>query len=104
MKACVRPIGVLACALLISACATTSFVSTWRAPDAQPFQQTGEKVVALVMNSNEAARRSAETALAGEISKLGAVGVPMHTIASQGTPASEAQVRAAVELLGKAGW
>lgn len=90
-----RGAAVGALVLVATACATTSFTSTWRAPDAQPFQSQGEKVVALVMNSNEAQRRSAETALANEITKLGSVGVAMHTIAPGAT--NEAQVRAAVE-------
>ena len=55
------------------------------------------------MNSNEAARRAAETTLAGELTKLGAVGVPMHTLSPQATPGSEAQVRAAVEKAGATG-
>ena len=98
-----RMAGVAGVALLSVGCATTSFVSTWKAPDAQPFQPSGAKVVALVMNSNEAARRAAETALAGELTKLGAVGVAMHTLTPQATPGSEAQVRAIVEKEGATG-
>jgi hypothetical protein len=91
---------VLGMALVSAACATTGFTSTWRAPDAQPFEPKGARVVALVMNANEAQRRSAETALARELTALGAVGIPMHTIAPEANPSSEAQVRAAVEKEG----
>jgi hypothetical protein len=93
---------ILASATL-SACATTSFVSTWKAPDAVPLQVSGSKVAAVVMLRNEAARRAAEDALAREISARGAQGVPMYTIQPDARPDNEQAVRAAVEGVGVAG-
>ena len=55
-----RPVRafLLAAALSISgACASTSFQSTWKAPDAQPVVLSGQKVIAFVLTKNAAARR-----------------------------------------------
>ena len=50
------------------ACATTTYDSSWRAPDAQPIGKlNGQKVIAMVVTKNTAARRSAEDALAAAI-------------------------------------
>jgi hypothetical protein len=88
---------------MLSACATTSFVSTWKAPDAKALQLSGAKVAAVVMISNEAARRAAEDALAREITAHGAQGVAMYTIQPEARPNNEQAVRAAVEGAGVAG-
>jgi hypothetical protein len=53
--------------LSLTACASTGFVSTWRAPDAQPLTGEGPKVAAVVMSKDESVRRSAEDALAREL-------------------------------------
>jgi hypothetical protein len=87
----------------LSACATTGFVSTWKAPDATPLQLSGSKVAAVVMIRNEAARRAAEDALAREITARGAQGVAMYTIQPEARPDNEQDVRAAVEGAGVAG-
>jgi hypothetical protein len=87
----------------LSACATTGFVSTWKAPDATPLQLSGSKVAAVVMIRNEAARRAAEDALAREITARGAQGVAMYTIQPEARPDNEQAVRAAVEGAGVAG-
>ena len=63
-------------------CASTTFVSTWRAPDARPLRLTGRKVVAIFMGRSPAARRRAEDAMAREISARGAQGVPSYTVLS----------------------
>ena len=83
----------------------TSFLETWKDPDAQPLQVRGEKVVAVVMMNDPKARRRAEDALAKEISKLGPKGVPMYSIAPAGvTPKEgESQTRAIVEAAGAKG-
>jgi hypothetical protein len=88
---------------MLSACATTSFVSTWKAPDAKALQLSGAKVAAVVMIQNEAARRAAEDALAREITAHGAQGVAMYTIQPEARPNNEQAVRAAVEGAGVAG-
>ncbi len=95
--------GTILASVMLSACATTSFVSTWKAPDAKALQLSGAKVAAVVMISNEAARRAAEDALAREITAHGAQGVAMYTIQPEARPNNEQAVRAAVEGAGVAG-
>jgi hypothetical protein len=83
----------------------TSFLETWKDPDAQPLQLKGAKVVAVVMMNDPKARRLAEDALAKEITKLGAQGVPMYSIAPAGVAPKEgeSQTRALVEAAGAKG-
>ena len=95
--------GTILASVTLSACATTSFVSTWKAPDATPLQVSGSKVAAVVMMRNEAARRAAEDALAREITAHGAQGIAMYTIQPDARPDTEQAVRAAVEGAGVAG-
>jgi hypothetical protein len=74
---------LLACSLLAlvaAGCATTSFTSKWHDPSAAPVKLNGQKIAAVVMTRNPAARRPAEDALAQEITKRGAVGVPAYTL------------------------
>ena len=59
-------------------CASTSFQSTWKAPEAGPLNFKGKKVAALVISKEEGVRYGAEDALAREITKHGAVGVPAY--------------------------
>jgi hypothetical protein len=93
---------VLAAALALAGC-TSAFVSTWRAPDAQPLQLSGAKVAAVVMIDNEAARRAGEAALARELSARGARGVPMYEIFPEGPPKDEAVAKVALERAGMDG-
>ena len=86
------------------ACATTTYESSWRAPDAQPIGSLkGQKVIGMVVTKNTAARRSAEDALAAAITAQGGQGVPGYTIASDDIVTNEARVRTAVEASGAAG-
>jgi hypothetical protein len=89
--------------VLLAACSSTGFVSSWRAPDAQPLQVKGAKVAAVVMVDNEASRRVAEDKLAKEITARGAVGVPMYVIYPDAQPSNEPQARAALEDAGVLG-
>ena len=98
----IRSFRVLICVLALAGC-TQPFVSTWRAPDAEPLQLKGSKVAAVVMMQNEASRRSAEETLATEISARGAQGVPMYRIFPGGTPQDEGAAKAALEKAGFAG-
>ena len=86
------------------ACASTTYDSSWRAPDAQPIGSlNGQKVIAMVVTKNTAARRSAEDTLAAAITAQGGQGVPGYTIASDDIVTNEARVRTAVEASGAAG-
>ena len=98
--------------LALGACASNSppdsgshLIESWKDPEAQPLQVRGAKVVAVVMIQDPTARRSAEDALAREITALGAQGVAMYTIApSDVTPKEgETKTQAAVESIGAKG-
>jgi hypothetical protein len=94
---------VLLAAILAACSSSAPFVSTWRAPDAQPLEVRGSKVAAVVMMNNEASRRVAEDKLAQEISARGAVGVPMYVLYPDAKPSSEPEARAALEKAGVLG-
>jgi hypothetical protein len=67
-------------ALSAAACASTSYKSTWKAPDATPLNFKGRKVAALIISKEEDARYEAESALAREITARGAVGIPAFNL------------------------
>jgi hypothetical protein len=71
---------VLSAAAAAAACATTSFQSIWKAPDAQPLNFKGRKVAALVVSKEEGVRYGAEDALARELTARGAVGIPAYSL------------------------
>lgn len=94
----------LAGAVILAACATTTFNSSWKAPDAQPVGSlTGQTVVAMVMAKNPSTRRSAEDALAREITANGAKGVAGYTLVGDDIINDEAKARTAIEKAGAAG-
>ena len=85
------------------ACSTTTFESTWRAPDAQPLRLEGSKLVATFLSKNPAIRRRAEDAMAREISARGAQGVPAYTVLSENEVKDQEASRTKLEGLGFAG-
>jgi hypothetical protein len=95
--------AVIALAITSLFCASTTFVSTWRAPDARPLRLTGRKVVAIFMGRSPAARRRAEDAMAREISARGAQGVPSYTVLSDEEIKDKDAAKAKVESLGFSG-
>lgn len=86
-----------------SACASTTFVSTWKSPTAQPLQLHGAKVVAVVMVRDAAARRAAEDRLAREITAHGAEGIAMYTIMPEAKVDDQAKAHEALEQKGVQG-
>jgi len=74
-----RPVLVLA-ALAAAACASTSFVSSWRNPAAEPGSFKGQKVAALVMSKEQGVRFGAEDALARELTARGIVGIAAYSL------------------------
>ncbi|MDP9199747.1 MAG: hypothetical protein M3O07_11135 [Pseudomonadota bacterium] len=100
MKRSILWIGACA-AIGLSGCAA-SLVSSWRAPDAQPFGLQGEKVAAVVMVSDQSIRLTGEDALARELSSRGVHGVPMYTLLADAVP-DESKARAAAEQAGVVG-
>jgi len=96
---------VVGIALTLAACKSTTFQSTWKAPDATSLKGTGQgqKVIAIVMSKNEGTRRASEDALARELTARGAIGVPLYSITPAGSVTDEAVARAAVEKEGAVG-
>jgi len=85
------------------ACATTTFVSTWRSPDARPLHLTGARVVAVFVSNNARRRRIAEDALAREITAKGAKGIPSYTVLSAEEARDEDASQKKLEGLGYQG-
>jgi hypothetical protein len=70
-----------AVALGLSACvASTTFTSTWKAPDAQSVSPVGKTVAALFVTREEGKRRAAEDILAADLTARGAHGVASYTL------------------------
>ena len=69
--------GAVSC---LSACASTTFTSTWKAPDAQPVDPAGKTVAALVISGDKKQRRDAEVYLAHELTIRGARAVAAYTL------------------------
>jgi hypothetical protein len=65
---------------MLTACASTTFTSTWKAPDAQAVDPAGKKVAAVYMSTDESSRRAAEDILARKLTERGAEGVPSYTL------------------------
>jgi hypothetical protein len=103
MNTLTRALLVLWALSATTACATTSFNSTWKAPDAKPVVLSGQKVVAFVLTKNEASRRAAEDALAREITAGGAQGVPSYTLIATAAAPDEAKAKAQIEGAGATG-
>ena len=99
-----RTVGItIVAALVCTACASTPFVSSWRAPDAEPLQIAGAKVAAVAMIDQVASRRAAEDAIARELTARGAVGIPMYSVYPNAKPSDEPEARAALEGQGFTG-
>jgi hypothetical protein len=85
-------------------CATaTGFSSTWRNPETKPVRLEGQKVVALVISTQETTRRAGEDTVAGQITALGAQGVAAWTILPTADMQSEDKAKAALAKAGAVG-
>jgi len=101
MRRTVHGVLVVLVAAGLSACATTTFDSSWKAPDAQPMGSlAGQKVVAVAVTKNQATRRSAEDSLVSVLNARGAQGIPSYSILGDDT--DEAKAKAAIEKSGAA--
>jgi hypothetical protein len=72
--------AVLAWAVALTACATTTFVSSWTAPGAQSLRSEGNRVAVVVMSKNDPMRLSGEDSAAQEITRRGGQGIPAYTL------------------------
>ena len=97
-------LGAALAALTFAGCATTSFTSIWKAPDAQPLTfKPGDKVIALVMANGSALRRSAEANLADELDKRGLDGVPAYSLVQDSEITDEGKVKRTIDSSGAVG-
>jgi hypothetical protein len=97
MKTALAASSLVVLAATLSACATTTYTSSWKAPDAQPVGKlTGQKVVAVVVAKNTAVRRAAV------LNANGAQGVPSYTLVPEDAVGDEAKAKAAIEGSGAA--
>ena len=83
MKSVFRlPLAVLLAASA-SACVSTTFTHTWKAPDAQALDPQGYKIAAVYITSDEGGRRVAEDVLVQKLSARGAQGVASYSLVSR---------------------
>jgi hypothetical protein len=66
--------------LFLGACATTTFTSTWKAPDGQTINPAGKTIAAVFVSGDERNRHAAEDALAKDLNARGVHGVPGYTL------------------------
>lgn len=72
-------------ALVLAACETTTFISTWKNPQAMPLgKEKGRTVVACVMAQDEFLRHEAEDEIVGIINKRGNKGIASYTLLPPG--------------------
>jgi len=89
----------ISASLLLIACSSNPFYSSWQAPDAVPMQVSGSKVAAVVMMKGEGSRRAAEDALARQLTARGATGIPLYVLLPDTAAENEDEVRRALEKL-----
>jgi len=85
---------VMAAAVSIAACGSTTFQSTWKAPDVTSLSiEEGTKMIAMVVSANEAKRRGFEAALVNELSEHGLDAIAANSVvpADVGHDASKAK-------------
>ena len=67
--------------LALTACASTEFKNTWKAPDAAPLSvKPGDVVVTMVMSKEETIRRSGEDHLGDELRQRGLRPISSYTL------------------------
>jgi len=94
---------VVAGVLTATACATTTFQSTWKAPEVGPLNFRGAKVAALVISADRGFRLPAEDELARQITGQGAVGVAAYTLVPDDAIKDQEKSRALMEKAGVVG-
>lgn len=82
MKRSMQVLALLFTAMILGACSSTRFVSTWKDPQAVFGALDGQKIAAFLISDNESTRRATEDALAGELTARGARGFAGHSLMS----------------------
>jgi len=77
-----RLLSVLAfaAACVLSACASTTFSDSWKAPEQPPLDPRGQKVAAVFISMDEGTRRAAEDELVRRLNEHGATGVASYLL------------------------
>lgn len=89
---------IAAAATLLSGCATTSFKSTWKNPQAtSPVEITGKKVVVVATNMPRSVRLGVEEAVSAELNKLGAQAVSSFQLLDEETTKEAAKQKLETE-------
>lgn len=73
-------VAATAALLWAAACSTTTFTSTWKAPEAESLNPAGHKVAAVFITTDESSRRVAEDILVRKLEEHGAEGVATYTL------------------------
>jgi hypothetical protein len=90
-------------AVAASGFAGTSFVTTWKSPEARPGTFQGKKVVAVFVSTDEALRRGIETTLANTLTRRGAQGVAAYMLIPTSQLKDEEKAKAMLAQSGAAG-
>ena len=98
-----RAVFMIAAVLTAAACATTSFQSTWKAPEVGPLNFRDAKVAALVISGDRGFRLPAEDELARQITAQGAAGVAAYTLVPDDVITDQAKSKALMEKAGVVG-
>jgi len=102
MSKAAKMAAAAAAVLMLTACASTKFSSTWKDPDVAPLgKMQGKTIIACVVTGDELVRQGSEEALAYELNKRGADAVPSYKILPPGVK-DEALAKAAFEKAGAA--
>jgi hypothetical protein len=80
MQSAIRLMSAVLLASLASACASTTFTHTWKAPDAGSLDPRGHKIAAVYITSDESGRRLAEDVLVRKLNERGAQGVSTYSL------------------------
>jgi hypothetical protein len=86
--------------VFLAACGTTTFTSTWKAPQAQNLTPVGKTIGAVFMSREEGRRRAGEDALVADLNARGAHGIASYTVIPSAQP-KDSQL--ALERLKQAG-
>lgn len=98
-----RAITLAAAVLLLAACGTTTFSSTWKAPGVAPINPIGKTIAAVFISPDESKRRAGEDALAADLTQRGATGVPAYTLIPNGQQGDPDAARAKLKAAGASG-
>jgi hypothetical protein len=86
--------------LALSACSSTTFTSTWKAPDATGINPVGKTIAAVFVSRDEGKRRAAEDLMARDMTERGAHGVAAYTILPESVRADPDKARALLKDAG----